>query len=679
MKKRSSIALLTALLAIVFAAGIGVYSNYIGMQIYEESSNHLLESYAQISKTFTLFVQRNWVVLSQWDSLMKNMQEDADIDSIWSDAQNNKLLWHYSDFYLFNESTQYLTVDGRKGSADSIDGVFQEMYSKGEPIVSTYTATYGVPKIAFAMPMSRNLTLDGVTYTGIAVSYDTDVVDDLVDGSMYGGQSDCYVVRSNGDIVLELEPQTELCEGMTNLYDLSDHVDWKYGSMDDIRDCIQLGKSGSAQFTCDGVRNYLVAIPTVFSDWSLVGVIQTDEVDGAMLSVQQSTIIALGALCIFAVIIVVLALLIFCYMGSCGIHERRFLDVAVFLLLCSLWCLTDSALYQIYGRDTAAGSVVSFYAFMLMAIPMVHFVRNTVSGRQRLVPDICIALFCANALVQGAAYRLFGIRFIDMLPLTHLLLAAGVAAMLTVLLRSYREQPSQQLRLRIAAFAALGVFGVAALVLYGLLHIYWYDAIFQFGVLLFIILLFRELLGQATEDMRFHMEHRISHQMQREDRMTGLPNRRAFEEYMERIRTGEVGCRDAVLTYIRLEGLNERNDRFGLQAGDEAVIAAARCVADFCRACEDGGESVSCFRTGGNEFALIRPEPRANSGQLHRQFSAIVARYNRTCAPRARITMTYGFSRLCDEDGKSRSISAWKAEADAYLKRNETRLGGDTE
>lgn len=308
MKKRSSIALLTALLAIVFAAGIGVYSNYIGMQIYQESSNHLLESYAQISKTFTLFVQRNWVVLSQWDSLMKNVQEDAGIDSIRSDVQNNKESWHYSDFYLFNESTQYLTVDGRKGSADSINGVFQEMYSKGEPIVSTYTATYGVPKIAFAMPMSRNITLDGVTYTGIAVSYDTDVVDDLVDGSMYGGQSDCYVVRSNGDIVLELEPQTELCEGMTNLYDLSDHVDWKYGSMDDIRDCIQLDKSGSAQFTCDGTRNYLVAIPTAFSDWSLVGVIQADEVDGAMLSVQQSTIIALGALCIFAVIIVVLAL-----------------------------------------------------------------------------------------------------------------------------------------------------------------------------------------------------------------------------------------------------------------------------------------------------------------------------------------------------------------------------------
>lgn len=245
MRKRPSITLLTVLLAIVFAAGIGVYSSYIGMKIYQESSDHLLESFSQISETFTLFVQRNWTVLSQWDGQLK----DADIDhadSIGADMQANKESWHYSDFYLFNESTQYLTADGRRGSVDSISGVIQEMYSEGGPIVSTYTASYGVPKIVFAMPLSRNMTLDGVTYTGLAVSYDTDVVDDLVDGSMYGGQSDCYIVRANGDIVLALEPQTELCEGMTNLYDIDAHAEWKYGTMDDIRDCVQLGRSGSA-------------------------------------------------------------------------------------------------------------------------------------------------------------------------------------------------------------------------------------------------------------------------------------------------------------------------------------------------------------------------------------------------------------------------------------------------
>lgn len=130
MKKRPSITLLTVLLAMVFAAGIGVHSSYIGMKIYQESSDHLLESFSQISETFTLFVQRNWTVLSQWDGLLKNADLDH-ADSIGADMQANKESWHYSDFYLFNESTQYLTADGRKGSVDSISGVIQEMYSEG--------------------------------------------------------------------------------------------------------------------------------------------------------------------------------------------------------------------------------------------------------------------------------------------------------------------------------------------------------------------------------------------------------------------------------------------------------------------------------------------------------------------------------------------------------------------
>ena len=98
--------------------------------------------------------------------------------------------------------------------------------------------------------------------------------------------SDLYIVRTNGDIVLALEPQTELCKGLTNLYDIDAHAEWKYGTMDDIRDCIQLGKSGSAQFTCARARNYLIAIPTDFPDWALVGIIHADE-EEARLSLER--------------------------------------------------------------------------------------------------------------------------------------------------------------------------------------------------------------------------------------------------------------------------------------------------------------------------------------------------------------------------------------------------------
>ena len=56
----------------------------------------------------------------------------------------------------------------------------------------------------------------------------------------------------------------------------------------------------------------------------------------------QSSLFSAGMILVMLVL-AVLALMIFLYMSFYGIRERRFLDTAVFLLLCSLWCLTDSA------------------------------------------------------------------------------------------------------------------------------------------------------------------------------------------------------------------------------------------------------------------------------------------------------------------------------------------------
>lgn len=74
MKKRPSIAMLTALLAVVFAAGIGVYSSYIGMKIYQESSDNLFESFSQISKTFTLYAVRA-AKLDRAESVGRSVEE----------------------------------------------------------------------------------------------------------------------------------------------------------------------------------------------------------------------------------------------------------------------------------------------------------------------------------------------------------------------------------------------------------------------------------------------------------------------------------------------------------------------------------------------------------------------------------------------------------------------------
>lgn len=547
MKKRPSIALLTALLAVVFAAGIGVYSSYIGMKIYQESSDHLFESFSQISKTFTLFVQRNWTVLSQWNDLMSNAPDDEDIDSIWPDVQDSKASWHYSDFYLFNKNSYYLMADGRHGRTDSINGVFQEMYSKDGPIVSTYTASNGVPKIAFAMPLSRSMTLDGVTYTGLAVSYDTDVVDDLVDGSLYGGQSDCYIVRTNGDIALALEPETELCEGLTNLYDLDSHAEWRYGTLDDIMDCIQLGKSGSAQFTCQKARHYLVSMPTNFPDWALVGIIRADEVDGAMRSVQLSTIATLGALCIFAVIIVVLALSMESQLRLRREEEER--------LSLEREKMQSDRLLQSMSR------IVDRYSIINLDTDRYRY------RELRLSEPIYPASGRYSDMVESISERYVALTETENAKLSRLLTPEY--------LRSVLRKPDDNLKIEYCsrtenAYMVLTIIPVA-----------WHADGTVYEVMQVV-----QDIGQKVE-----LEN-----MANTDSMTGLFNERYFSRVLNICEAKKLPF---VLYYLDLDRFKPVNDTYGHLMGDRLLkeIAARllRCIRSRDYA----------FRIGGDEFALI--------------------------------------------------------------------------
>ena len=97
-----------------------------------------------------------------------------------------------------------------------------------------------------------------------------------------------------------------------------------------------------------------------------------------------------------------------------GIQEKRFLDVALFLCICSYWCRTDSGLFQVNGKFIAKGSLLSFYAFMLMSVPMVHFVKNTVHEDKKWLPRLWIIVLYCNAILQGIVHLVFKIQFIKM-------------------------------------------------------------------------------------------------------------------------------------------------------------------------------------------------------------------------------------------------------------------------
>ncbi len=91
------------------------------------------------------------------------------------------------------------------------------------------------------------------------------------------------------------------------------------------------------------------------------------------------------------------------------------------------------------------------------------------------------------------------------------------------------------------------------------------------------------------------------------DPLTGIPNRRGFDEAIEREwrRTQRLPGPISLIIFD-IDHFKEYNDRFGHPAGDLRLISVARTIADAARRTGD-----LAARYGGEEFAILLPARRS--------------------------------------------------------------------
>lgn len=361
----------------------------------------------------------------------------------------------------------------------------------------------------------------------------------------------------------------------------------------------------------------------------------------------------------------IVSVIVFFYTRYRQIVEKRFLNVALFLILCSLWCILDSGIYQMYGSQSAAGTLVSFYAFMTMSVPMLLFIQNTVSESVRWIPQVWIFLLYANAVLQGILHLLFKIPFIHMLYITHLLLFTGVVSMILLLWKEYRKTQEKEVNLCLKAFGVLGISGVIALVLYWVLSIYWYESIFQFGILLYIAVLFWGLLCKVSNNIQFCLEQEVYRRMSLEDRMTDMKNRKSFEMYLEEIQEGAILLGNVLLLFVKIAELKKINDMSGRQMGDETVIRTARSIQSAERSVLE--QQAVSFRVEGDEFAIIVKNPQKTPKEWEH---FIKEEMEEECGNRQPVRLKFGYSYLREKNGSLLSFSDWKQQADDMLYSN---------
>ena len=153
------------------------------------------------------------------------------------------------------------------------------------------------------------------------------------------------------------------------------------------------------------------------------------------------------------------------------------------------------------------------------------------------------------------------------------------------------------------------------------------------------------------------------------DPLTGLFNRRKFEEVLNQEISRALRYGPVSLLVIDLDRFKLVNDRHGHQAGDDALKAAARVLQSSCRT------SDTCARIGGDEFGIILPHSDPSAAQVVRQ--RIQQQIARAVVPVAAgqltISLSIGVATLPADAGSAAELVA-AADAAMYRAKQASRL-----
>lgn len=286
---KAAAAIVVATLAV--ACGVLAYTNAIRSAFYRECSDNLHDVLEQSGKTFDLFAQRNWNYLADADVYFSEMSGRTDVEERFSAYASRRNSWNYDEVYLFNEGNDYLTASSRIGNADSIDGVYSVLYERDDPLLTSYVSSAGVRKVAFARRLSSPFTIGGVTYTGLAVTYTNDVLQDLVSSDVYGDDADSYLLRADGDVVFSLTEKSVFEPFILNMAEFLGEQGLAEGTeLAGFSSALADSEAGTLVCRYGGVTCYLVWQPVGIGDLSIFSVVRAGAVDEGLRQVRDLTV-----------------------------------------------------------------------------------------------------------------------------------------------------------------------------------------------------------------------------------------------------------------------------------------------------------------------------------------------------------------------------------------------------
>lgn len=174
-------------------------------------------------------------------------------------------------------------------------------------------------------------------------------------------------------------------------------------------------------------------------------------------------------------------------------------------------------------------------------------------------------------------------------------------------------------------------------------------------------------VGQTSyelEDINSRLEALNQQLLQeaKQDALTGLGNRQAFNDMLDMILLNRTYDYNWTMYVLDVNGLKDVNDTFGHLAGDELLKASGRILENVF------GKQGYCYRLGGDEFAVLLHLPMEETDVFDVALQKALKDYKH--ADIFHLSLALGKSSLMNDHGWFRSLPDWKMDADLNMYRN---------
>ena len=267
------------------------YYNFMSARIFEDSTGHLEEIYAQVNRTFGAFVERNYGLLTNWGQYFARTGGQTVEDAV-AYIEPKQGYWGFSEFYFLTADGRAFTMYGEERKM-ALDGCWDTVMVNHTPIMACYTLPSGEDATVFVAPSEQGL-FNGTEFSAVAMSFTSADLSGALKVDAFSGKARSFVVHSDGRVLLSTQSGGMVFQNF--LQYLKGASDLAEEELARIQSDWKNGVTGLVLCSVGGTERCVLYQRVGFQDFVLVSSVPENVVSAGFLSVQKTTVLVLAVI-----------------------------------------------------------------------------------------------------------------------------------------------------------------------------------------------------------------------------------------------------------------------------------------------------------------------------------------------------------------------------------------------